>query len=184
MRCLQVFPPNFLASKLRIWKIFLYKRPTDYFLCENLSLNQGLRWELIGNCQLGSAEIKYGALYPFVFFLRLFILFMCMIVLPTCTNVYHMHACAHRCQKQMSHSLELKVQMVVSHQMGARNWAQVLCRNIKCSEQWLLALPLCFFNYMFTVYWWLGLLHPSQKKIILCVLIKLLIQNTIYGNKY
>lgn len=53
--------------------------------------------------------------------LRLFILLMCMIVLPTCTNVYHMHACAHRYQKGRSDSIELKVQMVVSHQMGARN---------------------------------------------------------------
>lgn len=52
--------------------------------------------------------------------------------------------------------------------MDPRNWAQVLCRNIKCSKQWLLAPLLCFFNYMFRVYWWLGLLHPSQENNFMC----------------
>lgn len=49
-------------------------------------------------------------------------------VYTTCTS----GAC--RGQKRASDPLELKLRMVVSHQVGAGNRTQVLCKSNKCSK--------------------------------------------------
>lgn len=36
-------------------------------------------------------------------------------------------------QKRMSHPLELELQMVLSHYLGAKNWTWVLCQSSQCS---------------------------------------------------
>lgn len=41
--------------------------------------------------------------------------------------------CSHGSYKKESNSLELVLQMVVSHHTGDGNWAQVLCWSNKCS---------------------------------------------------
>lgn len=39
----------------------------------------------------------------------------------------------HAGQKRVSDNLEMELQTVVSHHMGAGNLTQVLCKNNKCS---------------------------------------------------
>lgn len=41
--------------------------------------------------------------------------------MPDCMSVHHMHVCAHRRQRKESDALELDLQTVVCHQVGARN---------------------------------------------------------------
>jgi hypothetical protein len=56
---------------------------------------------------------------------------MNMDVLPACMSVYH-GAC--RGQNKVSDILELELQMVVSHHVGAEAQTQVLYKSNKCSK--------------------------------------------------
>ena len=44
-------------------------------------------------------------------------------------SLHHVHAVAHRGQKKVSDLPELELQVVVSHNVGAENRTQVLCKS-------------------------------------------------------
>ena len=54
-------------------------------------------------------------------------------VLPLCIYVHHVCAYTYRAQKMVLEILELELQMVVSHCVGAENQAQVLHKRSMCS---------------------------------------------------
>lgn len=50
-----------------------------------------------------------------------------------CVSVHHMYAWCLRVQKRALNSLELELQKIVSHDMGAKDQMWVSCKNNTCS---------------------------------------------------
>lgn len=80
-------------------------------------------------------------IFGFLFFKDVFIIyFMCVSVLSVCVPCARI---ARGSQERGSDRLELELQMVVNHCVGAQSWARALCKNSQCCAT-AAAPPFCF----------------------------------------
>lgn len=80
------------------------------------------------------------ALHKYALKKKTFYYLMCESVLPACICV-HMFGCI--CGQKRSDTLELKLQMVLSHPVGSRIQTQVLCKAASALNSQIIFLAPC-----------------------------------------
>jgi hypothetical protein len=95
---------------------------------------------------------------------------MCVAVLPVCMYVCIYCATyvpATRGQKRPSGLLELELQMVVNHHVGAGIWTQVLCESRHCSNHCAIS-PDSLFSILFFFFFFFFLVLVFRDRVSLC----------------